>query len=151
MLNGFLDRYRAALLDRCAGLTAEQLTLKPVPPSTLSLLGLIRHVTNVERTWFRRRFLGLDIPPLYSPPDRPDATFQELDPGQAPAAIDALVREWDLCRHELRGASLEDTFLSERWSEMSLRWVYLHMLGEYAQHNGHADLLRERIDGRIGW
>lgn len=150
MLDVFLDRYRAALLDRFAGPTAEQLALQPVPSSNLSLLGLIRHVTDVEQTWFRRRFLGLDVPPLYSRPDRRDAAFQELDPGQAPAAVDALVREWDLCRHELRGASLEATFLTERWGKMSLRWVYLHMLGTYAQHNGHADLLRERIDGRTG-
>jgi hypothetical protein len=87
---------------------------------------------------------------VYFRPDRPDAAFEELDPGQAPAAIDALMREWDLCRNDLRGASLDDTLVSERWGEMSLRWVYLHMLGEYAQHNGHADLLRERIDGRTG-
>jgi uncharacterized damage-inducible protein DinB len=150
MLEGFLDRYRVTLLERCSGLTAEQLALRAAPPPTLSLLGLVWHVTDVERTWFRRRFLGQDLPPVYFRPDRPDAAFEELDPGQAPAAIDALMREWDLCRNDLRGASLDDTLVSERWGEMSLRWVYLHMLGEYAQHNGHADLLRERIDGRTG-
>src|SRR5947209_2292197 len=72
MLDGFLDRYRAALLDRCAGLTGEQLVLQAAPPSRLSLLGLIRHVTDVERTWFRRRFLDQDLPPVYAQPDRPD-------------------------------------------------------------------------------
>ena len=151
MLDGFLDRHRASLLYRCAGLTAEQLTLRAVPPSNLSLLGLIRHVTDVERTWFRQRFLGTSLPSLYARPDKPDAAFEELDPRQAPAAIDALKREWELCRAELKGASLDDTFLSERWGEMSLRWVYLHLIGEYAQHIGHADLLRERIDGTTGW
>jgi len=115
------------------------------------LLGLIRHIADVERTWFRRRFLGASLPPLYNRPDRPDAAFEEIDPRQAPAAVDALIREWDLCRDEVKGASLDDTFVSERWGEMSLRWVYLHMLGEYAHHNGHADLLREGIDGKTGW
>ena len=148
MLDGFLDRYRAALLDRCAGLTGEQLAQQAVPPSHLSLLGLIRHVTDVERTWFRRRFLGQDLPPVYAQPDRPDAALEEVDAREASVAVETLVREWDLCREGVRGASLEETFVSERWGEMSLRWVYLHMLGEYAQHNGHADLLRERIDGR---
>lgn len=148
MLEGFLDRHRTSLLYKCVGLTAEQLAMQAVPPSNLSLLGLIRHVTDVERTWFRRRFLGKDLPPLYSRPDRPDAAFDELDPSQASAATDALVREWDLCRKELKGASLNDTFVSERWGEMSLRWIYLHLIGEYTQHCGHADLLRERIDGK---
>lgn len=151
MLGGFLDRYRASLLYKCAGLTAEQLAIQAVPPSNLSLLGLIRHVADVERTWFRRRFLGKDLPPLYSRPDSPDAAFDELDPAQAPAAIDVLMQEWELCREELKGALLDDTFVSERWGEMSLRWIYLHLIGEYAQHCGHADLLRERIDGRTGW
>ena len=148
MLDGFLDRYRAALLDRCAGLTGEQLVLQPVPPSHRSLLGLIGHVTDVERTWFRRRFLGQDLPPVYVRSDRPDAAFEEVDAREAPVAVETLVREWDLCREGVRGASLEETFVSERWGEMSLRRVYLHMLEEYAQHTGHADLLRERIDGR---
>jgi hypothetical protein len=151
MLEGFLDWHRASLLSKCVGLTAEQLALHAVPPSNLSLLGLIRHLADVERTWFRRRFLGKDLTPLYARPDRPDAAFEEADPGQASAAIDTLVREWDLCRDELRGASLDDIYLSERWGEMSLRWIHLHLIGEYAHHNGHADLLRERIDGRTGW
>src|SRR5947209_975545 len=148
MLDGFLDRHRAALLDRCAGLTGDQLALQAVPPSHLSLLGLIRHVTDVERTWFRRRFLGQDLPSVYTQPDRLDEAFEEVDAREASVAVETLVREWDLCREGVRGASLEETFVSERWGEMSLRWIYLHMLGEYAQHNGHADLLRERIDGR---
>lgn len=151
MLDGFLDRHRTSLLFRCAGLTAEQLVVQAVPPSNLSLLGLIRHVTDVERIWFRTRFLGRSLTPLYARPDRPDAAFEEVDPDQAPAAIDALLREWNLCRDELKGASLDDTFWSERWGEMSLRWAYLHMMGEYAHHTGHADLLRERIDGTAGW
>jgi Protein of unknown function (DUF664) len=87
---------------------------------------------------------------VYARLDRPDAAFEEVDAREASVTVETLVREWDLCREGVRGASLEETFVSERWGEMSLRWVYLHMLGEYAQHNGHADLLRERIDGRIG-
>jgi len=151
MLESFLDRHRVSLLSRCAGLTAEQLAQQAVPPSNLSLLGLIRHVADVERTWFRQRFLGNSLPSLYVRPERPDAAFEEVDPSQAPAAVDTLLQEWESCREELRGSSLDDTFASARWGDMSLRWVYLHMMGEYAGHNGHADLLRERIDGKTGW
>jgi hypothetical protein len=151
MLEGFLEWNRCSLLLKCAGLTGEQLALQSIPPSTLSLLGLIRHVTDVERNWFRRRFLGKDLPRLYGRADRPDAGFEELDPSQAPEAVNALVREWDLIREEISGFALDDTFVSERWGEMSLRWIYHHMTGEYAQHLGHADLLRESIDGKTDW
>jgi hypothetical protein len=151
MLEGFLEWNRRSLLLKCAGLTGQQLALQPIPPSNLSLLGLIRHVTDVERNWFRRRFLGKDLPRLYSRPDKPDAAFEELDPSQAPAAVEALLQEWNVIREEISGASLDDTFVSVRWGEMSLRWIYHHMTAEYAQHTGHADLLRERIDGKTGW
>jgi len=147
MLDGFLDWHRASLLHRCGGLTGEQLARQTVPPSHLSLLGLVRHLASVERTWFRRRFRGEHVDALYWRPDTPDAAFEEVDPDRAETDITILISEWDRCRHAVAGKSLDATFVSERWGEMSLRWIYLHLIREYAQHNGHADLLRERIDG----
>jgi Protein of unknown function (DUF664) len=150
MVAGRLERCRHSLLYKCAGLTGEQLTQRAVPPSTLSLLGLVRHMTDVERTWFRRRFAGIAVEPAYRREDRPDAAFDEVDPALAEADFGRLTREWDLCRQAVAGATLDDTFVSDRWGVMSLLWVYGHMIEEYARHTGHADLLRERIDGTTG-
>jgi hypothetical protein len=149
MLEGFLDWHRATLLHKCAGLTGEQLVQRAVPPSRLSLLGLVRHAADVERTWFRRRFCGEEVAPLYWRADAPEAAFEELAPEQAEADIAALVGEWTAIRQATAGLSLDATFVSERWGQMSLRWIYLHMIREYALHNGHADLLRECIDGAV--
>ncbi len=151
MLDGFLDWHRATLLHKCSGLTGEQLARQALLPSHLSLLGLVRHLADVERTYFRRRFLGETLDGLYWRPDKPDADFEDVDPDRADADIATLINEWELCRQAIAGASLDATFISERWGEMSLRWIYLHLIGEYAHHNGHADLLRERIDGTTGW
>ncbi len=147
MLDGFLDWHRATLLHKCGGLTGEQLARRSVPPSRLSLLGLVRHLAAVERTWFRRRFRGMQLDALYWRLDQPDAAFEEVDPDRAETDFGILIREQELCRQAVAGASLDATFLSERWGEMSLRWLYLHLIREYALHTGHADLLRERIDG----
>ncbi|HEX5506023.1 MAG TPA: DinB family protein [Thermomicrobiales bacterium] len=147
LLEGFLAWHRATLLHVCAGLTGEQLVMRAVPPSNLSLLGLVRHLADVERTWFRRRFAGEDVPSLYARPDRPDAAFDEVDPARAEADVAALVAEWEHCRQAVAGLSLDATYSSPRWGAMSLRWAYLHLIREYALHNGHAELLRECIDG----
>jgi hypothetical protein len=150
MLDGWLERERSRLLWICAGLTGEQLATCSVPPSTLSLLGLVRHHVDVERVWFRERVAGEPVTRQYWREDRPDAAFDDADPAQAERDYAALIRERELCRAAVAGRSLDDTFTSERWGLMSLRWVYCHVTAEYAQHNGHADLLRERIDGRTG-
>jgi uncharacterized damage-inducible protein DinB len=150
MLDGWLEWQRATLLCKCAGLTAEQLAERPVPPSSLSLLGLVRHQVDVERTWFRRRFAGEQVTSEFSRPDQPDAAFDEASPDRAEADFACLIREWGLVRRAVAGASLDDEFVSERWGQMSLRWLYQHMITEYSRHNGHADLLRERIDGATG-
>jgi uncharacterized damage-inducible protein DinB len=147
MLEGFLEHGRSALLHACAGLTGEQLARRATPPSTLSLLGLVRHATEVERTWFRRRFGGQDVGPPYARPDQPDAAFVEVDPAAAERDIERLVAEWDAARLAVAGLPLGHVFVSARWGEMTLRWGYVHMVSEYAQHRGHADLLRERIEG----
>jgi uncharacterized damage-inducible protein DinB len=147
ILDGFLDWHRTTLLWKCAGLTAGQLALRSAPPSNLSLLGLVRHMAHVERGWFRIRFRGEPVPRLY--PD-PDAAFEEADPAGAEADFAAFAEECELARKAAVGASLEEEFTFGDRGPYSLRWVYNHMIEEYARHNGHADLLRERIDGATG-
>ncbi|HEX5402773.1 MAG TPA: DinB family protein [Pseudonocardiaceae bacterium] len=150
MLAGRLERNRTNLLQRCGGLTGEQLAQRSVPPSNLSLLGLIRHISDAERAWFRTRFAGESVSWIYKRDDTPDASFDEADPAAAEADYNALVAEWEACRKAAATGSLDDTFVHVRFGEMSLRWVYGHMIEEYARHCGHADFLRERIDGYTG-
>ena len=147
MLQAFLDWHRATLLYKCAGLTGEQLAERPVPPSALSLLGLVRHMTKVERVWFRQRFAG-------EPVDNPfgedkTADFERGDPARAAADYARLTEEFKLADAAVANASLDDVFV-HNGETMSLRLIYLHMIEEYARHLGHADLLRERIDGATG-
>jgi hypothetical protein len=149
-LTGLLEWHRASLLWKCTGLTAGQLTLRSVPPSTLSLLGLIRHLADAERAWFRRYFGGEQISEVYARPGAPNAAFDETDAREAEADLARLVAEWEASRRTVARASLDDRFVHEHFGEMSLRWVYNHMIAEYARHIGHADLLRQLIDGGIG-
>jgi hypothetical protein len=146
MTIGRLERNRRTFLYKCGGLTGEQLARQSVPPSNLSLLGLVRHLTDVERTWFRRRFRGDDAPRL----NQVDQEFDEVDPARAELEYGVLLTETDLARNAVAGASLDDTFTHELYGELSLRWLFGHVIEEYARHNGHADLLRERIDGVTG-
>ncbi|GAA2415935.1 DinB family protein [Nonomuraea africana] len=148
MLVGYLAWHRDTLLHKCAGLTGEQLAERSVPPSDLSLLGLIRHMAEVERTWFRRRFAGQPIEAIHQD-GGPGADFGWLDPAGAAQDHARLVEEWRLADEAVRDASLDDTF-THGGREHSLRLVYLHLITEYARHNGHADLLRERVDGVKG-
>ncbi|HET6213781.1 MAG TPA: DinB family protein [Micromonosporaceae bacterium] len=150
MLRGLLDWHRSTLLVKCAGLTGEQLAQAPIPQSNLSLLGLIRHLAKVERTWFRRRFRAEPIDTLYSTPDRPDADFEDLDPGRAEADYARLLAEQEAARAATVDASLNETFIHPDGDEVSLRLVFNHMIAEYARHNGHADLIRQRVDGVTG-
>ena len=151
-LTHFLAGQRAAFERTCEGLDAEQMARRSVEPSTMSLLGLVRHLAGVESGWFRNVMDGQDVPRPFADPGDPDADFH------AAAADQAMVDEaWTVWRTEVAFADefvaaapdLEVTGL-ERWrGPMSLRWVLIHMIEEYAQHVGHADLLRERIDGRV--
>jgi uncharacterized damage-inducible protein DinB len=151
MLEAWLEWHRATLLRKCAGLTGEQLAQRAVPPSNISLLGLVRHMAEVERAWFRRRFAGETLGLLYCSDDSPDADFDDVNPAGAEAAYAAFIGEVELARAAAAGRSLDETFFhTHRQVEMSLRWVYVHMIEEYARHNGHADLIRERIDGATG-
>jgi hypothetical protein len=149
-LEGLLEWHRATFVWKCGGLTGEQLALRPVPASSLSLLGLIRHLTDAERAWFRRRIGGLTLPEAYARPDQPEAAFEEGDPGSAEADLARLTGEWELCRQAAAGVPLEATFEHELGGTLSVRWVYGHMIAEYARHLGHADLIRESIDGVTG-
>ncbi len=150
MLEGWLDWHRQTLLFKCSGLTAAQLKHRAVEPSTLSLLGLVRHMAEVERSWFRGRAAGEDVGLMYSSAENPDGDFDDLDAADAAADFATFVQECELAREAAANLPLDHTFLSGRGEQMSLRWVYLHMIEEYARHNGHADLLRERIDGTTG-
>ncbi|MFI0422920.1 DinB family protein [Spongiactinospora sp. 9N601] len=152
LLEGWLEFHRQTLLAKCAGLTFAQLTERAAPPSGLTLLGLVRHMAEVERSWFRHRFAGEDVESLYcADPDNPDGDFDDVDTADPEADFATLQREVELARAAAAGRSLDETFYhTHRQVEMTLRWVYLHMIEEYARHNGHADLLRERLDGVTG-
>jgi uncharacterized damage-inducible protein DinB len=147
MLQAFLDWHRLTLLRKCAGLTGEQMAERAVPPSSLTLLGLVRHMTRVERAWFRQGFAGEPVGNPFG--GEADADFERLDPGRAAADYARLTEEIKLADAAVANASLDDTFV-DCGDLMSLRMIYLHMIEEYARHNGHADLLRERTDGTTG-
>lgn len=150
-LEGWLEYHRATLLTKCAGLTEEQLRLRSAEPSSLSLLGLVRHMADVERSWFRRRIAGETIDPLFFTLEDNDADFNDVDHANAEADFAAYLAEVDVVRTLAATYSLDDTFVHSRINEtIDVRWVYVHMIEEYARHNGHADLLRERIDGATG-
>jgi uncharacterized damage-inducible protein DinB len=150
LLPGYLDFYRATLLFKCAGLSAEQLAERPSPPSTLSLLGLIRHLTKVERIWFRIHFASGDpAEPVFDPSLGKDADFELVDASRAQAEYEGLIAEWELSDKAAAGRSLDERFtLGDE--ESSLRMIYVHLIGEYSRHCGHADLLREHLDGVTG-
>jgi uncharacterized damage-inducible protein DinB len=149
MLTGLLAWHRSTFLYKCAGLTGEQLAQASVPPSNLTLLGLIRHLAKVERIWFRLRYAAQDIGPLYDPELGKDHDFEALDPAQAEDAYATLLEEIRLADEAAAKGSLDDTF-THGGETFSLRMIYLHMIGEYARHNGQADLIRERVDGFTG-
>jgi hypothetical protein len=150
MLRGLLEWHRVTFLHKCAGLTAEQLSRQPVAQTNLSLQGLMRHLAKVERTWFRRRFRGEDIPMLYSTPQRRDADFEDLDPALVEQEYQVLLDESRRAREAAEGADMDETFVNGDGEIASLRFIHVHMIGEYARHNGHADFLRQAIDGVQG-
>jgi hypothetical protein len=150
LTEAWLDLQRETLLWKCGGLTDEQLRLRCVEPSNLSLLGLVRHMAEVERDWFRTRFAGETPGYLYCTDDDMTAEF-DLDGADAERDLATYRQEVELCRRATSGHPLDEVYLDpRRGTEMSLRWVYQAMLVEYARHNGHADMLRERIDGATG-
>lgn len=153
MLEGWLDWHRYTLLHKCSGLANAQLIIPSVEPSNLTLLGLVRHMALVERFWFRQRFAGQDVPDLYCAPDNPDGDFDDVASADPAVDFATFHEEIALARQAVAGRGLDETFLHRRHGRertINLRWVYLHMIEEYARHNGHADFLREALDGRTG-
>ena len=149
ILQGMLDHHRTTLLNVCAGLTAEQLAERPLASSNLSLLGLVRHMAKVERIWLRKRVAAEDVEHLHNFEARDDTDFNHLDPADAPDAVESLRDEWALADRAVADIDL-DHEIDVHGSAMSLRMVYVHLVQEYARHNGHADLLREALDGTTG-
>ncbi len=151
-LEQWLDYHRATLLLKCAGLTAEQLKRRAAPPSTLSLLGLVRHLTEVERWWFRMHAGGQELDFPYDP-DQTGADFDDTAHADAEGNLSAYLEEIAAAREAAAGKDL-DLLVPSRGDHpertRDIRWIYVHMIEEYARHNGHADLLREAIDGATG-
>jgi uncharacterized damage-inducible protein DinB len=152
-LLGFLRWQRETLELKCSGLDPADLARRAVEPSTLSLLGLVRHMAEVERGWFRRVMAGQDAPRRYSSATDPDADFDGATPDP-----EVVAEAWEAWREEVAfadrfvagAADLDVTGNESYRGAISLRWVLVHMVEEYARHNGHADLLRQRIDGAVG-
>ena len=152
ILTAYLDWHRHTFELKCSGVPPERLSEKVVPPSGLSLHGLLRHLAGVERWWFRLQFAGEDVPLLHYSDDDPDQDFETLD-GDIAEALAVWRAE---CQHsrEIVGntPSLDRTGTHRASGQpVSLRRILVHLIAEYARHNGHADLLRERIDGATGY
>jgi uncharacterized damage-inducible protein DinB len=150
-LTAYLDWHRQTLELKCSGVPPEQLSDRGVPPSGLSLHGLVRHLAGAERWWFRMQFAGEDVPLPYYSDDDPDQDFDGLD-GDVAEDLAVWRDECERSRQIVAGAvSLDETgILRSSGKPISLRRILVHMIAEYARHNGHADLLRERIDGATG-
>ncbi len=154
MLFAFLEYHRATLELKCAGLTNAEAAKAAVPPSPLSLLGIVRHMTDVEQIWFGERFLGVSPTEMYRTAEDPDAPFHRLEEADLAASIARWRSACDASRHVVAQATSLDQLsigIRARTGEhVSLRWLLFHLVEEYARHNGHADLLREAIDGVTG-
>ncbi|GAA2302440.1 DinB family protein [Streptomyces violaceusniger] len=150
-LRAFLDYQRATLAMKCEGLTDEELRQRSMPPSTLTLLGLVRHMAEVERAWFRRVFEDNDAPMVWSPVIDFQAAY-DVSEATGAEAFAAWGAEVETSRRIEREAdSLDLAGHQPRWGEeVSLRMVLVHVLLEYGRHNGHADFLREGVDGVVG-
>ncbi|MCN9239625.1 DinB family protein [Streptomyces sp. RY43-2] len=152
LLESWLDFHRATLELKCAGLDDAQLRCASAEPSTLTLLGLLQHLTEVERNWFQRAFGDTRMPPVFE-----EQTGYRLSPERGiEETLAVWRREIARGREVCAGRSLDDVGRipgHNPWAgtEVSLRWVYVHMIEEYARHNGHADIVRERIDGATGF
>jgi hypothetical protein len=151
-LEAWLELYRHTLPIKVGGLTAEQLCRRSVPPSTLSLLGIVRHLTKVEHYWFGTIAAGRPAPMLYAEND-PDGDFNEVGPATAFRDLEAYRAQLPVSREQAAAVDDLDRPLSglRHGERLNLRWVYLHLIEEYARHLGHFDLLREAIDGTTGY
>jgi hypothetical protein len=150
MLVSWLEFHRLTLELKTEGLRDEQRKARPVPSSHLSLHGLVRHMAEVERNWFRRVLAGEDIGFIWVDPAVEDSELIPLDEADWDADLASWKAECERSREIARARSVEGTGI-RRGQPCSLRWIYNHMIEEYARHNGHADLIRELVDGSVGW
>ena len=153
-LDHWLDLYRDTVLLKVAGLSAEQLARRAIPPSSMSLIGLVRHLTEVEAYWLRVVLLDeQDVPDYYCTPSSPDGDFD--DAAAATAVADVAAYRAELVRSRTSTAAYVDLDGPVRGlrkgKQVNLRWVLVHLVEEYARHLGHMDLLREVVDGRTGY
>ena len=151
-LESWLDFHRTTLAIKCDGLDDKQAAAAAVPPSGVTLTGLVQHMAEVERNWFRRVLAGEQAPPIYGPqadPRGPDGGFELAEGATLRDALATWRAEITRAREHCASRALADTGRF-RGQDVSLRSIYVHMIEEYARHNGHADLLRERIDGTTG-
>jgi uncharacterized damage-inducible protein DinB len=150
MLEAWLEFHRTTLLLKCEGLDDAGRKRRPVATSLLSLHGLLRHMAEVERNWFQRVLsLRPDASPIWFDPAIDDSELVPLDDADWDADLALWEAECDASRKAAAVHELEDTGI-RRGQPCSLRWIYVHMIEEYARHNGHADLIREMVDGQVG-
>ena len=150
LLEAWLDFHRDVLLWKCENVAPEDLVRRTAEPSTLTLIGLVRHMAEVERTWFRRVLDQEEgLTPIYDYSRDRDADFHDLAPARVEEDLATYRAEVERCREVAARHDL-DAVGSHRGKPVSLRWICLHMIEEYARHDGHADLLRERLDGVTG-
>ena len=152
MLEAWLDFHRMTLERKCHGLPPAQLRRRAVPPSALSLLGLVRHMADVERNWFRRALAHEEAPPHYRSDHAPNGAFDHVDTADVEEAFATWRAECTHARTVVASFNDLDALGRDeaRPGRPSVRWVLIHMIEEYARHNGYADLLREVIDGVVG-
>jgi uncharacterized damage-inducible protein DinB len=150
VLSGFLDHYRSTILEICEGLSEEQLR-RPMVPSGTSLLGMVHHLVYVERGWFEENVAGLNVEYPFDEDDDPDIDFRVPTEMTAEEVFDLYRSQCARSRDVLAQASLDDPVKGEKRSaDYNVRWVVVHMIEETARHAGHADILREQIDGATG-
>jgi len=148
LLISFLDNYRETILLKTSGLSEEQLRRRLVPSAT-TLLGIVKHLGYVERSWFRMRFNGEDLRVPWTDQD-PDADFR-IEPGETAESVFAFYREQvERARAIVATSGLDDTVKGKARQPYTLRWILVHMIEETARHAGHADILREVTDGATG-
>ena len=150
--DAWLEYHRATLRLKCDGLDTEALRSRPVPTSLMSLHGLVRHMAEVERGWFQRTLAGEESPPMYYDEDtNPEGDFEIPDDASFDDDVAVFERECERSRGIAASHELDDTGVRRREdADVSLRWIYVHMIEEYARHNGHADLFRELLGGSTG-
>jgi uncharacterized damage-inducible protein DinB len=150
MLESWLEYHRITLLIKCEGLTDADRKRRPIPTSQLSLHGLVRHMAEVERNWFRRVLTReADAPYIWYDPAIEDSELVPLDDADWETDLAAWQAECEAGRSAAATRTLADAGI-RRGNPCSLRWIYNHMIEEYARHNGHADIIRELVDGRVG-